>query len=254
MNLNQSFLRILLVSVFLSPGVAAQQEKFKALLVTKTNESHYGAVKEGISAIRQLGSKSSFGVVVLNDPNNFTDKFLEQFRVVIFLCTKDNIFESAQKQAMERFIKSGKGYVGIHSASATEYDWGWYTKLVGRMFYIHPAIQTAKLKVFDKKFPGLKGFGGGQFWTDEWYEFGPERVSDLHYILGVDETTYDPKVDQGAAKGRGMGKMHPIAWYHDYDGGRSFYTALGHVPANFRDPAFLDHLNAGIRWAAAGKK
>lgn len=101
-----------LVSVFLSSGAAAQQEKFKALLVTKTNESHYGAVKEGISAIKELGAKNSFDAVVLDDPNNFTDKFLEQFRVVIFLCTKDNIFDAEQKQVMERFIRSEKDSLG----------------------------------------------------------------------------------------------------------------------------------------------
>jgi hypothetical protein len=140
---------------------------------------------------------------------------------------------------MERFIRSGKGFVGIHSASDTEYDWDWYTKLVGRMFHIHPTIQTAKLKIFDDKFPGLQGLSDGKLWTEEWYEFGPEKVSDLHYILGVDESTYNPKVDWGAKKGQGWGEMHPVAWYHMYDGGRSFYTALGHLPTDFSDPAFL---------------
>ncbi len=155
---------------------------------------------------------------------------------------------------MERFIRSGKGFVGIHSASDTHYGWEWYTKLVGRMFYVHPVIQTAKLKILDPKFPGLQGFADGKLWTDEFYEFGAEKISGLQYILGIDETTYNPKVDWGSRKSEGMGALHPLSWYHNYDGGRSFYTALGHLPSVFSEQAFLNHLYAGILWAATGKK
>jgi hypothetical protein len=122
------------------------------------------------------------------------------------------------------------------------------------MFYIHPAIQTARMKILDPAFPGLQGFADGKLWTDEWYQFGPENVSDLHYILGVDESSYNAKVSWGTKKSEGMGELHPVSWYHNYDGGRAFYTALGHIPSIFSDPAFLNHLYAGILWAATGKK
>jgi hypothetical protein len=122
------------------------------------------------------------------------------------------------------------------------------------MFYVHPVIQTAKLKILDPKFPGLQGFADGKLWTDEFYEFGAEKISGLQYILGIDETTYNPKVDWGSRKSEGMGALHPLSWYHNYDGGRSFYTALGHLPSVFSEPAFLNHLYAGILWAATGKK
>ena len=135
----------------------------------------------------------------------------------------------------------------------TEYDWEWYTKMVGRMFNIHPAVQTAKLKVLDPKFPGLRDLDG-KLWTDEWYDFSPEKTSGLNYILSVDESTYNAKVSWGAKKSDGMGQMHPIAWYHDYDGGRAFYTGLGHIPVIFSEQAFLAHLYAGILYAATGKK
>ena len=181
-------------------------------------------------------------MVLWEDPKGFTDKYLEQFQVVIFLCTTGDIFDSAQQKVMERFIQAGKGYVGIHSASDTEYDWDWYNKLVGRMFHIHPAIQTAKVNILDVSFPGLQGFAGNKLWTDEWYEFGPEKITGLNYILAVDESSYSPKVQWAEKKGEGMGKLHPIAWYHTYDGGRSFYTALGHMPTDFSDPVFLNCL------------
>ena len=233
---------------------AGAQKQFKALLVTTTRGWHHEALHSGVIAIQQMGVKNSFDVTLWEDPNGFTDKYLQQFQVIIFLHTTGDIFDSTQQKVMERFIQSGKGFVGIHSASDTEYDWEWYTKLVGRMFNIHPAVQTAKLKVLDPAFPGLQDFGNGKLWTDEWYEFGPEKINDLHYILSVDESTYNPKVDWGRKKGEGMGALHPVAWYHNYDGGRAFYTALGHIPVIFSDAGFLNHLYAGILWAATGKK
>lgn len=232
------------------------QKQFKALLVTTTRGWHHESIHAGVLALQELGRKNFFDVVLFEDPDGFTDKFLEQFQVVIFLCTTGDIFDSAQQKVMERFIESGKGFVGIHSASDTEYDWDWYTKLVGRMFYIHPVIQTARLNVVDSSFPGLQGFEGNKLWTDEWYQFGPENITGLHYILAVDESSYNPNVEWANRnkKGTGMGKFHPIAWYHNYDGGRAFYTVLGHMPADFSDPAFLNHIYAGIFWAAMGEK
>ncbi len=253
MNRIKFCLTIFLAQIILSFSADAQKQ-FKALLITTTNGWRHESVHAGVLAMQQLAARNFFDLVYFDDPNSFTDKNLEQFQLVIFLNTTGDIFDTAQQRVMERFIRAGKGFVGVHSASDTEYGWEWYTKLVGRMFYIHPVVQTAKLKVLDPKFTGLQSFADGRLWTDEWYQFGPENVSDLHYILGVDESTYNPKVDWGAKKSEGMGELHPLAWYHNYDGGRSFYTALGHIPAIFSDQGFLNHLYAGILWAATGKK
>ena len=253
MSVTKRFIFFLLVLLFMSNLVNAQKQ-FKALIVTTTRGWHHESLHYGVLAIQELAKKNFFDAVLWEDPNGFTDKYLSQFQVVIFMNTTGDIFDSAQQKVMERFIQSGKGYVGIHSASDTEYDWDWYTKLVGRMFIIHPVIQTARLNVLDNSFPGLQGFDHNRMWTDEWYEFGPEKIQGLNYIMAVDETSYNPKVDWGTKKGEGMGKLHPVAWYHNYDGGRAFYTALGHMPAIYSDPAFLNFLYSGIFWAATGKK
>jgi uncharacterized protein len=250
----RTVLLVILLLQLCSFSGMAQQKQFKALMVTTTKGWHHESLHSGVLAIQQLGIKNFFDAVLFENPNGFTDKYLEQFQVIIFINTTADIFDSAQQKVMERFIQSGKGYVGIHSASDTEYDWDWYTKLVGRMFHIHPTIQTARLNVIDATFPGLQGFANGKLWTDEWYEFGPEKTPGLNYVLSIDETSYDPKVQWGEKKGVGMGKLHPIAWYHSFDGGRAFYTALGHMPSDFSDPIFLSHLYAGIFWAATGKK
>ena len=236
----------------ISPALA--QKQFKALIVTTTRGWHHESIHAGVLAIQDLARRNFFDAILWEDPNGFTDKYLEQFQEVIFLNTTGDIFDTAQQKVMERFIESGKGFVGIHSASDTEYDWAWYTKLVGRMFHIHPVIQTARVSITDPSFPGLQGFTGNKLWTDEWYEFGEEKISGLNYILAVDETSYNPVVNWGEKKGMGMGKLHPVAWYHNYDGGRSFYLALGHLPSAFSDPVYLNVLYAGIFWAATGKK
>ena len=132
------------------------------------------------------------------------------------------------------------------------------------MFYIHPAQQTAKLKIINHNFPGLEHFPDTLLWTDEWYEFGEEKVTDLNYLITVDENSFNPivtwknaDVDKNGNKtdkvGKGMGKFHPISWYHEFDGGRSFYTALGHIEKVYENQWFLDHLYGGIYYAATGK-
>lgn len=257
------FVKVTLVlSVFIIGFTAPvfAQKQFKALLVTTTRGWHHESIHAGVLAIQQLGIKHQFQVDLLEDNNGFNDNTLSNYQVVIFLNTTGDIFNEQEQKSLEKFIQSGKGFMGIHSASDTEYDWPWYTKLVGRMFVIHPAIQSARLNILESTFPGLEGFANKKQWTDEWYEFGPDKVEGLRTILAVDENSYNPKVTWGgsanreAISGKGMGVFHPIAWYHNFDGGRSFYTNLGHMPTDFSDLTYLSHISAGIIWAATGKK
>ena len=228
-------LSLVLTCAFFCTALSAQAQQFNVLLFTKTNGFHHTSVNEGVTAIRELAVRHHFTVDWHEDASIFNDEKLKNYQAVIFLLTTGDILNDEQQAAMERFIRSGKGFVGIHSASDTEYDWDWYTKMVGRTFHIHPEIQTAELTVTNRKFPGLERMPDRFLWTDEWYEFGAERIKGLNYILTVDEQTFNPKVAWGEKKSEGMGKFHPIAWYHDYDGGRAFYTALGHLPATYSD-------------------
>ena len=246
--------RLLLLCILSATVVQAQPKQFKALLFTETAGWNHESIPDGVAALKEMANRNFFDLVWQQEAGKITDKSLEGYQVLIFLNTTGNIFDSSEQAAIERFIRSGKGYAGIHSASDTEYEWEWYTKLVGRMFHIHPAIQTARLRLTENTFPGMQGFSGNPWWTDEWYEFGEEKTKGLNYILTVDETSYNPEAKGAVKSGKGMGAFHPVAWYHDFEGGRSFYTALGHLPAVYRDPAFLQHLYAGIYWAATGKK
>jgi type 1 glutamine amidotransferase len=252
------FYRIGLSMLFvLFSNLIMAQKQFKVLLVTETDGWYHESIESGVTAINELAATHNFEVNRQQNAEKITDNKLKNYDAVIFLSTTGNVFDESEKTALQKFIQSGKGFVGIHAASDTEYNWEWYTKLVGRMFHIHPREQTAKLKILNHDFPGLEGFPNSLLWTDEWYEFGPEKVSGLKYLIAVDEKTYDPAVvwkrNPTDIVGKGMGDFHPISWYHEFDGGRSFYTALGHINNVYKNHWFLEHLYGGIYYAATGK-
>ena len=248
-------LRALLLSAsILSTMQSAHAEQFNVLVFSKTAGWHHDAIPAGVAAIQQLGKLHDFGVFWTEDPNRvMNDKELAKYKAVVFLLTTGDVLNTEQKAAFERYIRAGGGYVGVHSASDTEYGWQFYTRMVGHMFHVHPAIQTATLKVEDRNFPGMDRFAKRSLVTEEWYEFGPPTSTGLHYLLSVDESTYKPEANWGSKVGKGMGKFHPVSWYHDYENGRAFYTALGHLPATYGDPVFSHHLYGGIYWAATGR-
>jgi type 1 glutamine amidotransferase len=248
------FALYVLCQVFVSSyALAAHPTQFKVLLLTKTGDWHHSSQYAAVPAIEKLAKKHHFAVDFYHRTSRINDENLKQYDVIMFLLTSGEVLNKEEQAAMQRFIQAGKGFVGVHSASDTEYDWPWYTKLVGRMFHTHPTLQTAKLKVLDRTFPGLARMPDEFLWTEEWYEFGDEKIKGLKYILSVDEKSYDPALNTGPLEGDGMGKFHPMAWYHDYDGGRSFYSGLGHLDSSYSDDLFMEHLYGGLYWAATGK-
>ncbi|MFO7305456.1 MAG: ThuA domain-containing protein [Gammaproteobacteria bacterium] len=225
-------------------------QQFDVLLFTKTDGWHHESINAAVSAIEHLGKKHHFNVVWTENASLvFNDKALAQFEVVVFLLTTGDVLNDEQQAAFERYIRSGRGFVGVHSAADTEYEWEWYTRMVGHMFVRHPPVQTATVKVEDPDFPGMDRFAPRFLFTDEWYEFDAARSQNLRYLLSLDESTYEPT----AARRKESSRFHPLSWYQEYDGGRAFYTALGHLPATYSDESFLHHLYGGIYWAATGR-
>lgn len=245
-----SFTTCAILAASLLAVPAAHAGQFKVLLFTKTAGWHHDAVHAGVGAVQELGKLHDFEVFWTADAKRvMNDQELAKYQAVVFLLTTGDILDDGQQAAFERYIRKGGGFVGVHSASDTEYGWPWYTRMVGHMFKTHPAVQTAVLQVRERNFPGMERFAPRSLHTEEWYEFGPATSDKLTYLLSVDEATYRPETD----KGKGMGAFHPVSWYQSYDGGRAFYTALGHMAATYRDPVFLHHLYGGIYWAATGR-
>lgn len=198
--------------------------------------------QETRDAIRKLGAENGFDVHATDNSALFTDEILAQYEAVIFAHTHFDVLNSDQEAAFQRFIQAGGGFAGIHLASGTEKDWPWYGDLVGARFLDHPPIQQATVLVEDPTHPSTKDLPAQWIRTDEWYDFNPAPDrSVVNVLLTVDESTYS---NDGI-----HGDDHPIAWYHDFDGGRSWYTAMGHLEDHYQDPLFLSHLLGGIQYA-----
>ena len=240
---------------------APHDKRFSALIFSRTAAfRHTECIPQATVAIAQLAEQRGFEVDATENPALFTDANLANYDVVIFLCTTGDVLNATQQAAFERYIQAGGGYAGIHSASDTEYDWAWYGELVGAYFRDHPGVpgvnqqfQTATMNVEDRHSAATRRLG--RTWTreEEWYNFRTNPRSTVHVLLSVDERTYDPRgysVPGGSAP---MGD-HPIAWCQPYDGGRSFYTALGHKGVYWDEPLLLSHVLGGIQMAAGVAK
>lgn len=212
----------------------------KVLVFYKTNGFKHSSIPAGIKAIQKLAEENRFRCDTTSDSLKFRYKTLKQYDAVIFLNTTGDVLGFQEQKEFERYIQSGAGYVGIHAAADTEFDWPWYNQLVGAYFKDHPAQQQALLHVKDAKFPATAHLPREWSRWDEWYNYKDTHWDKVNVLLTLDEKTI---------KGGGNGDFHPMAWYRSFDGGRSFYTGLGHTEASYEDDLFLKHLLGGIKYA-----
>ncbi|GAB4450180.1 MAG: hypothetical protein OHK0015_55450 [Chloroflexi bacterium OHK40] len=219
----------------------AQPPAFNVLVFTRTTGFRHSSIGAGVTALRELGAEHGFGVTHTEDPQVFSDEGLGAYQAVVFLNTTGDVLNAEQQAAFERYIGAGGGFVGVHSASDTEYDWPWYGGLVGAYFASHPAIQQAELQVVRGDHPSTVGLPARWTRTDEWYNFRAPPGDEVQVLLTIDEASYS---------GGTMGASHPMSWYHLYAGGRAWYTALGHTEASYAEPLFRAHLLGGVQWAA----
>lgn len=211
------------------------------LVFTKTTGFRHDSIPDGLAAIRQLGQQNGFTVDHTEDAAQFNDANLSRYQTIVFLCTTGEVLGDEQQAAFERFVRKGGGFVGVHSASDTEYDWAWYGGLTGAYFRSHPATQLATIKIEDDAHPSTMGLPRRWERNDEWYDFRFNPRGRVKILATLDETTY-----QGGL----MGADHPIAWCQLYDGGRAWYTAGGHTQESYNEPLFRQHLLGGIQFAA----
>jgi cytochrome c len=230
------------IAVLFCVLLSCKQENPRVLVFSKTKGYRHESIEAGKAAIATLGIQNKFDVDTTEDASLFNEENLKRYRAVIFLSTTMDVLDVVQQSDFKRFIEAGGGYVGIHAAADTEYEWPWYGKLVGAYFKSHPKQQEAIVKK-------VKPFGTNatpDTWTrkDEWYNY--KSISDdINVIYQLDESSYEGGENDG---------NHPIAWYHDFEGGRSFYTGMGHTEESYADPVYLDHLLQGIKYAIGDKK
>ncbi len=213
--------------------------KPSVLVFTKTAGFHHASIPAGVNAILKLGKENNFSVDTTSDASKINESNLGKYATVIFLNTTGALLNNYQQADFERYMQAGGNFVGVHAAADAEYDWYWYGRLVGAYFDSHPQIQPAVLHVTDKNHPSTRALPDEWKRTDEWYNF--KKISpDIKVLITIDENSY---------KGGINGANHPMAWYHNFEGGRVFYTELGHTDESYADPLYLKHLLGGIQYA-----
>lgn len=214
-------------------------ETHRVLVFSKTKGFRHSSIAAGKAALQKLGQENGFRVDTTENADYFTEDSLKHYNAVIFLNATGDVLNHVQQAEFERYIQAGGGFLGIHAAADCEYQWPWYGKLVGGYFKSHPKVQPAKLIVQNKNHISTKHLPDVWERTDEWYNFKDLNPA-TNVLISIDEKSY-----QGGANG----DHHPMAWYHDYDGGRAYYTEFGHTDETYRDPAFMQHVLGGIKYA-----
>lgn len=243
---------------------------FQILVFSGTAAYRHASIPAGIAAIRRLSTESSatstpFTAVFTEDPAVFTPESLSTFKVVVFLQSSGEFLTStSQLDALKGFVRSGGGVVGVHCATFAMESSEWYGRLMGAVFHSHPEPQLDRIRFVDPLHPIFADSpwkGGGMHvlinskqglrqgrpksewvwnWVDEWYLFkqSPQDITEAVHVLMA---------------GGMHGKDHPIAWCQEFEGGRSFYTSLGHFDEAYEDDGFLAQLLGGILWVAGAR-
>jgi len=216
----------------------------RVLVFSETKGFRHDSIPAGIDAVKRLAAQRGFTASFTEDSSVFASG-LGEYDVVLFLNTTGDVLDEREQVGLQRFIAAGGGYVGVHSATDTEADWPWYVQLVGATFKSHPAIQQAFIKIEDRAHPTTCFLPNNWTRVDEWYNFKANPRPFVRVLATLDEASY---------QGGDMGADHPIIWCHEFDGGRSWYTELGHTSSTYREPIFLESLYQGILWVAQAKR
>ncbi|MBU2491087.1 MAG: TonB family protein [Bacteroidetes bacterium] len=226
---------------FIPDNVSYRIKDFNVLVFSKTSGYRHQSIEKGMSALKTMALENNFEIDFTEDSTMITDKILSNYKVIVFLNTSGNVLGVNEENSLENYIKNGGGFVGIHAAVDTEYDWSWYGKMIGAYFSDHPEIQKATVNVVDKNNVSTKHLPDKWERIDEWYNLKNQLDENITVLANIDESTYS---------GGTMGDKHPFSWCHNFDGGRVWITLGGHTEENYSEINFLKHILGGIKYAA----
>lgn len=228
------FLTILLVACQQQPKSAT-----RILVFSKTEGGYrHASIEAGKKMFMQLANQYHYEADTSEDANLFTSQNLSQYKAIVFLSTRGDILNDQQQLAFQQFIQNGGGFLGIHAATTTEYSWPWYNELVGAYFDGHPEPQAARYTVVDTNFSPVKHLPKQFSWFDEVYNFKSVKEN-IQPVITVDEMSYT---------GGKMGAHHPVCWYQEVFGTRSFYIGQGHFDEAYSDSNFVQLVFNGLNW------
>lgn len=242
----KTFLVLLIMMTTLSCRDSATEKKLEIMVFSKTNGYRHESIESGISMLRDQSVRENWNVTFTEDSTHFTDKQLQKYDVVVFLNPSGDGLNEDQQVAFERYIRSGKGFVGIHSSADFEYDWKFYGELNGAHFKVHPPTQKGRVLIENTDHPAMEPFKGMESYevTDEWYTFRENPRSKVNVLMTLDESS----IAQFDNDDWRMGD-HPLVWWHEYEGSRAFYSGFGHPHEAYKDPVLVEHYTKAINWA-----
>jgi type 1 glutamine amidotransferase len=233
---------ILLLLAVLIAAPAAAADRGAILIYSGTTGYRHESIPAGIAAVTSIAKKRGLAVEASEDPNVFSADSLKRFRAIVLLsCTTDpknpasEWLTGSRRDALQRFVHRGGGILAIHAAADSHYHWPWYGKMIGGHFARHPqGTPTGTVHVL--------ATGETRSRTDEWYYF--DDWDPTSHLL----VTLDPQ-----SIGEKDVNPNPMSWTRKVDGGRVFYTAMGHTTKSYSEPWFLNHLAEGLDWVLGGK-
>jgi type 1 glutamine amidotransferase len=246
----KSILVYFVIVLTMLTSLSAQTKK--QVLIYTRNEKGEGMyihdnITASVAALQKICESHGILCDVSEDPALFTPENLKKYNTVIFSNTNNKAFDTPeQRESFQKYIQSGGGFMGIHSSCASERDWPWFWAMTGGTFVRHPEFQKFDIQVIDRKHPSTKHLDAVWQWEDECYLMN-NLNPDIKILLAADLTTIkDDQLDE--FPGAIFGTLFPLAWYHEFDGGREFYTALGHQIEHYADPNLIKHLEGGLLW------
>lgn len=257
-----SFILIAVITIstlsFCTTPAYAQEiewEEVNILLYTKNGKGFvHDNIPNSIEAIKALGEEYGFTVDATEDPADFTEDNLKKYDAIVFSNTNNEVFDTdAQKVAFMRYIQAGGGFVGIHSASGTEREWKWFKQLLGGTFLWHEPYQKFTVKILDHGHPSLAHLPARWEKEDECYYLS-EMNLDLNILAVNDMSTLTIPDKKKRQQPKTFGDIFPSVWSQEFDGGRQWYTSLGHSKEDYKDPDFRKHILGGIQSVIGDQK
>jgi type 1 glutamine amidotransferase len=224
--------------------------KNKTVLVFTKNGKGYihENIPSSIAAFQKLGKDHDFEVDTTTDSGIFSDEKMKTYDAVIFSNTNNDVFDTEeQKVAFMRYIQAGGSFMGIHSAAGTERNWNWFKLLLGATFLRHPPFQSFSVQVINKTHPATKKLSTKWETNDECYYF-KEINPDVTFLLFSDISNIKEEKNSKNVRPDTFGNRSPAAWCHDFDGGKAWYTALGHSKEDYSNLTYLAHIIEGLKW------
>lgn len=247
-------LMLITILAVIAPSNVWADSQFRLLVLAMPSKYHYEYIPIAHDSLTRMASQHSFDITWSNTADPLTHD-LTGYAAILLLNTPVEELTPPQRAGFEAYMRAGGNVVIVHRAAIDlpADSWPWYEKLVGRTIATHPMLQTGVVTVVDKGFPAAYGIPERWVWSDEFYPLTNPYNIDITPVLNVDETSYDPTKIWPGQVAKGMGKDHPVAWFHTYEKSRVFVTTLGHNGEDYRDPQYLGHLLGGIYWAATGR-